>query len=334
MKREVRVEDAVGMVLAHDLTRIVPGEFKGVAFHKGHIIQPGDIPLMLDIGKQHIYVLELEAGELHENEAAVRMARAAAGPHLSLTDVHEGKVMLKSTIPGMVQVHEPSVLAMNLLDGISITTRRPYIHVDAGTSVAGVRPIPLVIAEDTVAAVERIAEEAALEPGWRQPVIDVRPYGPHRVAVVTTGSEIASGRIVDKFGPVLRAKFEKFGIPVVSQAFPGDDRSSIVMAIEAAVAEGASIVCVTGGMSVDPDDHSPAAIQAVAEAVVTYGTPMLPGSMLMLAYRGRAAIFGLPGAVIYDPVTSFDILLPRVLAGVAVTKEDIARLGVGGWLNA
>jgi molybdenum cofactor synthesis domain-containing protein len=329
MRREIPVEQAVGMPLAHDLTRIVPGQFKGRQFAKGHIIRPEDVPMLLDMGKRYVWVLELEPGELHENDAAERMAAALAGPGLTKSDVHEGKVVLRAAHDGMLWVDADRVHEMNRIDDISIATRTPFQHVTAGTSVASVRPIPLVIAEEKVRRVEEIAKEAG-----ERAVIDVLSYREHRAALVTTGSEVQTGRIEDKAGPVLREKMAKYGVPIVSQVFPGDDVDAICAAIEDAIASGATLVLVTGGMSVDPDDRSPAAIRRAASEVVTYGTPMLPGSMLMLAYRGDVAIFGLPGSVLHDPVTSFDILLPRVLAGIRLTKADIARHGVGGWLGS
>jgi molybdopterin biosynthesis enzyme MoaB len=326
VKREVPVEQAVGLVLAHDLTRIVPGEFKGPVFRKGHVIREEDIPMLLDIGKRHIYVLEIGPDEMHENDAAVAMSRAVAGDGIVFSDVHEGKVVLKARSDGMLAVDEQRMFDINRIDGISLTTRRPNIHVKAGTSVAGIRPIPLLIEKQKVEKVLNIATG--------QPVVDVLPYVVDKAVLVTTGSEIQSGRIADKAGPVLGEKLAAYGVQVVRQVFPGDEQTEITKEIQLACEEGIPLVCVTGGMSVDPDDRSPAAIRAAADEVVTYGTPMLPGSMLMLAYRGSTAIFGLPGAVIYDPVTSFDILLPRVLAGQKLTRDDIARLGVGGWLNA
>jgi molybdenum cofactor synthesis domain-containing protein len=331
MKREVPVEQAVGMVLAHDMTQIIPGEFKGVAFKLGHVIREEDIPRLLDMGKQHIYVLELGDDELHENDGAVRMAQALAGPGVILSEVHEGKVVLKAAHRGMLWVDSEALFEMNRIHDISISTRVPYTHVEAGTSVAGVRPIPLLVKREKIERVEQIAKAAAAS---GRKAIDVLPYRDHRVAIVTTGSEIASGRVPDRSGPVLREKFAAVGVEVMSQVFPGDDQDAIVQAIVEACERGATIICVTGGMSVDPDDRSPGAIRRAADEVIRYGTPMLPGSMLMLAYRGDTAIFGLPGAVIHDPRTSFDVLLPRVLAGLRVTSDDIARHGVGGWLGA
>jgi molybdopterin biosynthesis enzyme len=255
------------------------------------------------------------------------MATAVAGKGVTFSDVHEGKVVLKAAHDGMLWIDRERVTQMNLIDEISISTRVPFTHVSKGQSVAGVRPIPLVIKEDKVKAVEQIALQSS------SAAIDVLPYQQHRVAIVTTGSEIQTGRIADKSGPVLRAKFASYGMEVISQVFPGDEQPEIEAAIVQACESGATIVCVTGGMSVDPDDRSPASIRNSATSVVTYGTPMLPGSMLMLAYRNDVVLFGLPGAVLHDKVTSFDVLLPRILAGLKVTKADIANLGVGGWLS-
>lgn len=330
VRREVPVEQAVGMALAHDLTRIVPGEFKGRVFTKGHVIQEEDIPVLLDIGKRYIYALEIGDDEMHENVASVTMAKAIAGVGIQFSEVEEGKVVLRAAYDGMLWVDGRLVVEMDRIDGISVTTRLPYIHVKVGTPLAGVRPIPLVIEKDKVAQVVRLADKAHAE--YR--VVGVLPYVHRRAHLVTTGSEIRSGRIVDKSGPILTRKLAEYGVTVTGQVFPGDDEDRIVAAIADAGHQGADLVLVTGGMSVDPDDRSPAAIRRAADQVVTYGTPVLPGSMLMLAYWGKTTIFGLPGAVIYDRRTSFDVLLPRVLAGLPVTREDISQLGVGGWLNA
>lgn len=327
--REIPVQEAIGLQLAHDMTRIIPGKFKGRQFRRGHVVQEEDISVLLDMGKRHIYVLELEAGELHEDDAALQMAEALAGDGVTLSDVEEGKVILKAKHDGMLWVDARRVVAMNSIEHVAISTRSSFIHVPQGKSVASVRPVPLVIDRDKVRAVEVIAEETY---GGRS-IVDVFPYQPQQVHIVTTGSEIQSGRIEDRSGPVLREKFAKFGMQIAEHQFVGDDLDDIVQAIESSCASGATLVCVTGGMSVDPDDRSPTAIRQVATEVVSHGTPIIPGSMMMLAYRDEIAIFGLPGAVIHDPLTSFDVLLPRVLAGVPVRKKDIAALSVGGWLN-
>jgi molybdenum cofactor synthesis domain-containing protein len=324
MKREVRVEQAVGMMLAHDLTRIVPGEFKGRAFKKGHVIREEDIPALLDIGKEHIYVLELEEGELHENDAALCMASALCGEHMVYGEPHEGKVVLKSAIQGLLKVAEEPLIRINLIDEIAVVSKRSGIVLEPGDAIAGLRAIPLTIAKEKVEQVESIAREAA--------VFEVKPFRKMRVGVVTTGSEVLKGRIEDKFGPVVREKLARFGSEVIEQKIVGDERVDICDAIVEFQQAGADMVICTGGMSVDPDDRTPGAIRAAATEVVSYGMPVLPGSMMMLAYREGMPIFGLPGCVIFDAFTSFDLLLPRVLAGEKVTRAEIAQLGHGGLL--
>jgi molybdenum cofactor synthesis domain-containing protein len=324
MKKEVRVEDAIGLRLAHDLTRIVPGVFKGRAFTKGHIIREEDIPELLKIGKEHIYVLDLSSGELHEDDAALRMAAVLGGEHMSYDEPHEGKVVLKSSIQGLLKVEVQQLGAINSIDEIAVVSRPTNTVLEPGDKICGLRAIPLTVAEAQVEAVEKIAREIN--------VFTIKPFQRFKVGVVTTGSEVLKGRIQDKFGPVVRAKLERFGSEVIEQKIVGDAVADIQAAIEDFHAQGADMVICTGGMSVDPDDRTPGGIKAAATQVVSYGMPVLPGSMMMLAYRERMPIFGLPGCVIFDDFTSFDLLLPRVLTGETVTRAEIAELGHGGLL--
>jgi molybdenum cofactor synthesis domain-containing protein len=324
MKKEVRVEDAIGMRLAHDLTRIVPGEFKGRLFQKGHVIREEDIPALLNIGKEHIYILDLADGELHENDAALRMAEVLGGEQMTYDDPHEGKVVLKSAIQGLLKVDVEQLLRINSIDEIAVVSKKTDTVLEPGDKIAGLRAIPLTIAEEKVAAVEAIAREQA--------VFTVKPFRSLKVGIVTTGSEVLKGRIEDKFGPTVREKMARFGSEVLGQLIVGDDVQDIVNAIIEWQERGAELVICTGGMSVDPDDRTPGAIKRAATEVVSYGMPVLPGSMMMLAYRDGMPIFGLPGCVIFDEFTSFDILLPRVLAGEKVTRAEVAALGHGGLL--
>lgn len=323
MKREVRVQDAVGMVLAHDLTRIVPGEFKGRLFSRGHVISESDIEKLLAIGKEHIYALTLEPGELHEDDAARRMAGAIRHDSLTFTEPHEGKITVKSAMKGLLRIDVERLHRVNRIDDLALVTKRTWTAVEMGSPVAGLRAIPLITSEDKVIAFER---EARMD----SPLIEVLPYRSAAVGVVTTGSEIFKGRIEDRFGPVLEEKLKPFGVRYLGQKIVDDQTAEIVAAIRRFVDEKADVVLVTGGMSVDPDDRSPGAIKAVATEVVSYGMPVLPGSMSMIAYAGHVTLMGLPGCVIYDPITSFDWLLPRVLAGIRLTRDDLAELGHGG----
>lgn len=319
---EVPVEQAVGMRLGHDLTRILPGEFKGRAFKAGHVIMEEDIPLLLDIGKRHIYIMDIPEGFLHENEGAERMARVLAGENIHLTEPVEGKVTLKSAIHGLLKVHEDIIHMVNEIDGISLSTLLNNRVVESGQSLAGVRPIPLIIEEEKIAQVEQIAS---------QPAITVKPFHSLKVGVVTTGSEVYTGRIQDKFGPIIQKKLQAFGSEMVEQRFANDDADHIQNEIKHFIDNKMDLILVTGGMSVDPDDRTPGAIKGVGADIVRYGTPMLPGSMLLIAYFGNTPIMGLPGCVMHDPFTSFDVFLPRILAGEKITEKDITSLGYGGF---
>ncbi|GGG21292.1 molybdopterin-binding protein [Paenibacillus abyssi] len=329
---EVRVEDAIGMRLAHDLTRIVPGEFKGRLFKKGHIVTESDIPKLLDIGKEHIYIMELGEGELHEDDAALRMAQAFTGEGITLSEPHEGKVSLKSGMLGLAQIDGALVESINRLGEIALATVRNHTVVKPGNPIASTRVIPLFVEESKVAGVEKLAAAYREQHDGRSP-LSIRPFKPFRIGLLTTGGEVFSGRIQDKFGPAVRSKAAEYGSEVIEQRFAPDDRHTIVKEIHYLLAAGYDMILVTGGMSVDPDDRTPAAISEAGTDVVSYGTPMLPGSMLLMGYLKGVPILGLPGCVMHDPYTSFDVLLPRILAGDTITRDDIVTMGYGGLLG-
>ncbi|SFE96921.1 molybdenum cofactor synthesis domain-containing protein [Paenibacillus algorifonticola] len=327
--KEISVYDAIGLRLAHDLTRIVPGEFKGRIFKKGHIITEADIPNLLDIGKEHIYIMELAAGELHEDDAANRMAKALCGDGIWLSEPHEGKVSMKSELLGLVEVDEALVHAINSLGEIALATVKTNSVVKKDGQLAATRAIPLVVSESKVEEVERLAAEYRSAHEGAAP-LRVKPFRKLRVGLLTTGGEVYGGRIEDKFGPAVRSKLEAFGSEVIEQRFAPDDKQVIVNEINYLLRQDYDMILVTGGMSVDPDDRTPGAIKASGAHIVSYGTPMLPGSMLLMGYLNEVPILGLPGCVMHDPFTSFDVLLARILAGHQIVKEDITQLGYGG----
>lgn len=327
--KEVPVHQAVGLRLAHDLTRIIPGEFKGRLFKRGHLIAEEDIPSLLDIGKEHIYILELGEGDLHEDEAAIRMAQALACDSLSLTEPHEGKVSVKSSIQGLAQIDRGIVEAINTLGEIALATVKTNTVVQPGSPLAATRAIPLVVPKAKVEEVERLALAYRKGSGGEAP-LRVRPFRELRAGLLTTGGEIYHGRIKDKFGPVVMEKLRAWGSEVVEQRYAPDDRQIIIKEIHYLLNRGYDIILVTGGMSVDPDDRTPGAIKDAGAEVISYGTPMLPGSMLLMGYMGDVPIMGLPGCVMHDPYTSFDVLLPRILAGDRIAHRDITEMGYGG----
>lgn len=337
MMREIKVEDAVGMRLAHDLTQIIPGQFKGRLFKKGHVIREEDIPALLSIGKEHIYILNIQSGFLHEDEAAERMARAICGTNLQRTEPSEGKALLKSAISGLLKVDKAFIDAVNAIEQIAMATLKDNTVVEPGQNVAGTRVIPLIVAEAKVARVERMAAQYAVdrpsaeaEGDFAAAPLFVKPFRKLKAGVITTGSEVFKGRIEDKFGPVVKGKLEAFGSEVIEQRYTPDDSESIIGEIRYFQEKGVDLILVTGGMSVDPDDRTPGAIKQAGADIVSHGTPMLPGSMLMMAYLGDTPILGLPGSVMYDKFTSFDILLPRILADEKIVRQDIIDLGYGG----
>ncbi len=322
--KSIPVQEAIGSVLCHDITQIVPGEFKGRAFKRGHIIRPEDVATLLSLGKEHIYVFDLAEGYVHEDDAAVRIATAVAGNGISLSGTSEGRVNLFAETDGLVRVNAKALHAMNAVDEIVIATIHNNQQVAKGRPLAGARVVPLAVREEKVRHIEAICRANA-------PIVTVLPFRHLRVGVVTTGSEVYHGRIEDRFGPVIRRKFSELGCTVIDQMFVPDDVDMTVAAIRDLIKRGASMIAVTGGMSVDPDDRTPSAIRAAGGQVVTYGAPTFPGAMFMLAYLGNVPVVGLPGCVMYARSSIFDLVVPRIVAGEIVTREDIVALGHGGY---
>jgi molybdenum cofactor synthesis domain-containing protein len=319
----VKTQDAVGMMLCHDLTRIVPGESKGPAFRKGHVVREEDLPLLLSMGKENLYVWEVQPGMLHEEEAAERLVRSGVGGGIVWAAPREGKISLKAEHAGLLRIDAERLEQINAIGEITIATLRDSTAVEPGNVLAGVKVTPLVIAEEQVAEAEALGRWAL-----------VKPYRPLKAAVIVTGSEVFKGRIADKFGPVVEAKMAKFGCPVVYKTYSDDQAEMTVQKIREAQAAGAELILCTGGMSVDPDDATPGAIRQSGARIVTYGAPVLPGSMTMLGYLdGDVPIMGLPGAVMFESYTLFDMVLPRVLAGEILTKRDFIRMGHGGLIR-
>lgn len=321
--RQVSVQDAVGMVLGHDLTEIIPGVRKGPAFKKGHIITEADLPRLLNMGKEHIFIFELEEGMCHENDAAIRMAQALAGPGVFTTEPSEGKVELRANCDGILKINLEAMTAINMIEELVIASIHTNRMVKKDRTLAGCRVVPLTIETSKIDKAVAIAEEG-------KPVFSIMPIQPKKVGIVTTGSEVYHGRIQDQFGPVIKAKLEAFGSTVLRQIFSDDQPQMIAEAIQMLISEGAEMIVTTGGMSVDPDDVTPTGIVQAGGKVITYGAPVLPGSMFLLADLNGIPIMGLPGCVMYCKTTIFDLILPRVLANETLTRKDIVVLGHGG----
>lgn len=320
---KVPVENAVGMVLCHDITEIIPGESKERVFKKGHVVTEKDIPRLLRIGKENLYVWERKEGYLHEDEASQRMARAVAGRGLALTEPKEGKINLISTCRGLLKINVSALHAINNIEQVMVASLHTNQVVDVNTAVAGTRVIPLSIDETIIEQVE--AQAAGFGP-----VVEVKPLNSLRVGMVVTGSEVYKGRIKDKFGPVVKEKIENLGSDVFRKINVTDSTPMIAEAIQSLLEEKADLIVVTGGMSVDPDDLTPAGVVAAGGKIVSYGAPTLPGAMFMVAYIGETPVLGLPGCVMFSKSTVFDLILPRIMAGEVIQRRDIAALGHGG----
>ncbi|MFZ5643233.1 MAG: molybdopterin-binding protein [Bacillota bacterium] len=321
--QKVPVADAVGMTLCHDITRIVPGREKCRAFKRGHVVRQEDIPLLLDLGKKHIFIWDSQENLVHEDEAAKRLSQSAAGPGLAMTEPNQGRVSLIAEYDGLFKVNPTHLNRINSLEGIIFSTLHHSRAVAKGTVVAATRVIPLAIDEALLGKAEDICHES-------QPLLSMQPFRPLKVGIITTGSEVFEGRIRDGFGPIISEKILPFGGALLRQEIVPDDQDAIAANIRRMVDDGAGLVLVTGGMSVDPDDVTSTGIRDTGAEVVFYGMPVLPGSMFMLAYYNDVPVCGLPGCVIFNRITSLDLLLPLLFAGERVNRSQIAGMGHGG----
>ena len=319
----IRTEDAVGHVLCHDMTQIIKDQYKDARFRKGHIVTEADIPVLLSMGKEHLYVWEMTPGMVHENDAAERLLALCGQENMTRSEIKEGKIELKAACDGLFQVDSRRLIAVNSIEDIMIATRKGNTAVKKGDKLAGMRVIPLIIEEERLRAAEAAAGTV--------PLLKLLPYVKKTAAIVATGSEVKNGLIQDTFTPVVRDKLAAYGIETVSVLYSGDGVDNVANAIAEARQMGADLILCTGGMSVDPDDNTPGGIRQSGARIVTYGAPVLPGAMFLLGYfEDDTPIMGLPGCVMYAGATIFDLALPRIAAGVEMIRTDFAVMGEGG----
>lgn len=320
----LRVEEAVGQVLCHDMTQIIPGVKKDALFRKGHVITEEDIPVLLSIGKDHVYIWENNENMLHENDAAQMLYELCADEHMRPTPVKEGKIELIAEIAGLFKVDREKLLAVNALGEMMIASRHGDFPVAPGDRLAGTRVIPLVIEKWKMEKAKRVAAGG--------PIFRILPFVHKRVGIVSTGNEVFYGRIEDKFAPVIVEKVRAYGAEIVGCVLSDDDPERIEGRIRGLLDSGADLIICTGGMSVDPDDRTPAAIKRTGARIVSYGAPVLPGAMFLLSYYGEAniPIIGVPGCAMYHKRTVLDLALPHLFANDILEKSDLDRLGEGG----
>lgn len=316
-------KDAVGCVLCHDLTRIVKDQFKDAQFRKGHIVTAEDIPMLLSMGKDHLYVWEMQEGMVHENDAAKRLCALCRGEGMEQSGVKEGKIELTASFDGLFRVDTEKLDAINDINDIIIATRHNNSPVQKGDGLCGTRVIPLVIEEEKLRQAEEIA--------GGKPILELLPYKLKTTGVVTTGNEVFYGRVENTFTPVIVDKLRQYGIEMTEHLITDDNTEHITEAIAKMRDQKVDLILCTGGMSVDPDDNTPGAIRKSGAEIVTYGAPVLPGAMFLLGYYPDGVpVMGLPACVMYAGATVFDMILPRVAAGVRVTKKEISGMGNGG----
>ena len=319
----IKTEDAVGHVLCHDMTQIIKDQYKDARFRKGHVVTEEDIPVLLSMGKEHLYVWEMTPGMVHENDAAERMAALCGKVNMNWSEVKEGKIELTAACDGLFRVNSEKLIAVNSVEDVMIATRKGNTAVRKGDKLAGTRVIPLIIPEEKLQAAEAAAGDT--------PLLELLPYTKKTAAIIATGGEVKKGLMQDTFTPVVKDKLAAYGIETLAVTYSGDGVENVADAIAEARKTGADIILCTGGMSVDPDDNTPGGIKASGARIVTYGAPVLPGAMFLLGYyEDGTVVMGLPGCVMYAGATIFDLALPRIAAGMEMTRADFAAMGEGG----
>ena len=319
--KEIKTEDAIGSVLCHDITEIVKDKRKGPRFKKGHIIKEEDIEVLLNLGKEHLYVFEKDETMMHENDAAEILCNLCFNEYMKKSAISEGKIEITSTIDGLFKVNREELFKVNSFGQMMIATRQGNVPVKKGDKLAGMRIIPLVIEKEKMQQIQEIVQK---------PILKIMPYQIKTAGIITTGSEVYKGRIKDTFTPVIVEKLKEYGVEVTYHSLSLDDHEMTTSKINEALKQGVDLVLCTGGMSVDPDDKTPLAIKNTGAKIISYGAPVLPGAMFLLSYKGDVPIVGLPGCVMYSRRTIFDVVLPRLLAKDLITSDELALLGEGG----
>ncbi len=321
--KKVRTDKAIGKTLAHDMTKVVPGKFKGARFKKGYVIKKDDIEELLAMGKEYVYIIEHLPNEIHEDEAAIRLAKAFCGPGLKFSSPSEGKVTVRTTYKGLLKVQPKLLYKINSTGKIIVSTLKTNTPCVENQMVAATRIIPLTISYKNLHKAIDLLES-------NFPLIQVLPYKKFKVGAIVTGSEIKKGLIKDEFYRFVGKKFKEFGSEIIEKLLVNDDPEEISNAILKLKSLGADLIVTTGGLSVDPDDVTKTGIRKAGARIIIYGSPILPGAMFLYAVLDSIPILGLPACVYYHKTTIFDLVLPKVLAGEEIKKSDIIKLGHGG----
>jgi len=320
--KKVPAENAVGLSLAHDLTQVSREGVRSTRFRRGHVFTPEDVPVLLDMGKANVFVGDLDSDEVHEEDAAIALANVL-GRNINCSKPTEGKITVRAACNGLYKINSEALLKVNSLPDWTVVTCRKNIRVSEGSDVCGLRIVPLYTSKENVDAAVKIAQD-------NFPILEVVPFKPLKTGIIITGGEVYSGRLPDKFEPILRKKLEPYGANIIGVEKAPDELDFILSKVNEFKEKGAELILLTGGMSVDPDDLTPGAIKRASEELIVHGVPMQPGNMFTLGYSGGIAIVGVPAASMKRPVTSVDVFLPRIFAGERLSKSDFLIRGENG----
>jgi len=321
--KKVKTEEAVGLVVGHDMTKTVPGVCDGPRFRRGDVIKQEDIPELLSMGKEHIYVIEKEEAQVHEEEAAIRIAKAVADENLIITDPRQGRVNIKTTMCGLIKINKALLYEANAIQDVIVVTRHNNVICKEGEIVAGAKIIPLFTAEDNIKKLEELCKNGG-------EIVKVLPFLKKKVGLIITGNEIFKGRTEDKFSTIMHNKVEKLGAVITHEVIIPDDEDIIANAVLDMKNKDCEVIITCGGLSVDPDDVTVEGVQKSGANIIANGVPVMPGAMVLVAELGDVPILGAPGAAIYKKTTIIDILLPRLIAGDRITSRDVIELAHGG----
>jgi hypothetical protein len=325
MMQVVTIEAAVGYPLAHDITEVRPGEFKGAAFRKGHILKESELEHLRRLGKEHLYIIKQESDEMHEDEAAERIADALCGDGVGWEGrPKEGKIALKAKQDGLLVVAVDALSRLNRFGDLMCATRHTHSVVNKGEKVAATRAIPLMIKS------ARVHRAVAALQKTKERVLRVIPIKEVKVGVMITGNEVYYGRIQDRFEPIIRKKVASLKGSIHEVRFIPDDDKQIAAAAKDLISQGVDVLITTGGMSVDPDDRTRFGLKKAGAKNMLYGSAVLPGAMFMIATLSGVPVLGIPACGLFAKATVFDLIYPRILAGEKITRKSLAYLGHGG----
>ena len=321
---KINVEDAIGTRLAHDITEIRPGEFKGPSFRRGHKIEEQDVCRLMRLGKRHLYILDLSTDQVHEDDAVVELATALAGTGITFDrEPREGKLQLAAAYTGLLKINIDALVAFNMIPDVMCAAMHNNVPVSLGQIVAGTRAVPLVIERQVLDQAVALARPQA-------PIFSVKAYHRKKVRLVITGSEVYEGLIDDRFEAIVNEKLATYGASLKETVILPDVADCIADTVRRFAAADTELIITTGGMSVDPDDVTRHGIRLAGVDAIHYGAAVLPGAMFLLAYKGNLPIMGIPACGLYHKITIFDLVLPRLLAGERLDERDLARFAVGG----